>query len=120
MTFSKQNVDDNIDYKAGHAISLEYRMISVKYDSTLCLNNEGLLSVVSSGSSGGSTEYIAGKGIEINNDIINTKVDNTTIKINDKNQLEAVNSGGTTYTAGNGININNNTINTKIDDIING
>ena len=32
MSYSKQQVDDNTDYKPGHAISLEDRVISVKYD----------------------------------------------------------------------------------------
>ena len=35
MSYTKQQEDENTDYKAGHAISLEDRMISVKYDSTL-------------------------------------------------------------------------------------
>ena len=74
--YSKQNVDENTDYKPGHAISLEDRMISVKYDSTLCLNNEGCLSVVNSGSSGGGgIDYKGGKGIQIINDQINANVD---------------------------------------------
>ena len=72
MSYTKQQVDENTDYKAGHAISLEDRMISVKYDSTLCLNSEGLLSVVNSGSSSGSSsDYTAGKGIQIKNNTIN-------------------------------------------------
>ena len=72
MSYTKQQVDENTDYKAGHAISLEDRMISVKYDSALCLNSEGLLSVVNSGSSSGSSsDYTAGKGIQIKNNTIN-------------------------------------------------
>ena len=45
MSYTKQQVDENTDYKAGHAISLEDRMISVKYDSTLCLKSEGRFAI---------------------------------------------------------------------------
>ena len=99
MTFSKQNVDENTDYKAGHAISLEDRMISVKFDNTLCLNSEGKLSCVSSGSGSGGIEYEEDECIHISNHKINTNVDNSTIIINDQNQLEVINrrSGGKEY-----------------------
>ncbi|KAK8845655.1 hypothetical protein M9Y10_020573 [Tritrichomonas musculus] len=122
MSYSKQQVDENTDYKAGHAISLEDRMISVKYDSTLCLNSEGALSVVNSGSSGGSSDdYIAGKGIQINNNAINANVDGSTIKVNDKNQLEVINGGGggdgKEYKAGKALNLNTDaTFDVKVDD----
>ena len=116
--YSKQNVDENTDYKPGHAISLEDRMISVKYDSTLCLNNEGCLSVVNSGSSGGGgIDYKGGKGIQIINDQINANVDGSTIKVNDKNQLEAINGGGTgkEYKAGNALTLNTDTFGVNVD-----
>ncbi|KAK8842900.1 hypothetical protein M9Y10_025766 [Tritrichomonas musculus] len=116
--YSKQNVDENTDYKPGHAISLEDRMISVKYDSTLCLNNEGCLSVVNSGSSGGGgIDYKGGKGIQIINDQINANVDGSTIKVNDKNQLEVINGGGTgkEYKAGNALTLNTDSFDVNVD-----
>lgn len=120
MSYTKQQVDENTDYKAGHAISLEDRMISVKYDSTLCLNSEGLLSVVNSGSSGGSSdEYTAGKGIQIKNNTIDANVDGSTIKVNDKNQLEVINGGGDggkEYKVGKALNLNDATFDVKVDD----
>ena len=111
MTYTKQQVDENTEYKPGHAISLEDRMISVKYDSTLCLNSEGALSVVNSGSSGSSgCDFTAGKGIQINNNAIIANVDGSTIKVNDKNQLEVINGGGggdsKEYKAGKALNLN--------------
>ena len=57
--------------------------------------------------SGGTTgEYTSGNGINIDsNNVITTKIDNSTIKINDSGEMYSVGggSGGKTYTAGNGI-----------------
>ena len=115
MAFSKQNVDENTDYKAGHAISLEDRTISVKFDSTLCLNSEGKLSCVSSGSSGGGgIDYSEGEEIHINNHKISANVNGTTIKFNDQNQLTAI-GGGAEYSAGNALVLDGNKFNVNVD-----
>lgn len=118
MTYTKQQVDENTEYKPGHAISLEDRMISVKYDSSLCLNSKGALSVVNSGSSGGgSSDLTAGQGIKISNNQINANVDGSIIKVNDKNQLEVINGGGTSkeYKASNALTLNTDTFDVKVD-----
>lgn len=116
MTYSKQQVDDNTDYKPGHAISLEDRMISVKYDNTLCLDKEGRLSVIPAGGGGDGDYYLAGKAIDITDDVINVKVNNQSIIVNDNNELEVIGIDGKIYKAGNGLGLSMDTFNVRTDD----
>ncbi len=116
MTYSKQQVDDNTDYKPGHAISLEDRMISVKYDNTLCLDKEGRLSVIPAGGGGDGDYYLAGKAIDITDDVINVKVNNQSIIVNDNNELEVIGVDGKIYKAGNGLGLSMDTFNVRTDD----
>lgn len=64
--------------------------------------------------SGGTTgQYTGGNGINIDsNNVITTKIDNSTIKINDSGEMYSVGggSGGKTYTAGNGIAISSSDV----------
>lgn len=71
--------------------------------------------------SGGTTgQYTGGNGINIDsNNVITTKVDDSTIKINSEGKMYSVGggSGGKTYTAGDGIAISDaDVISAKIDD----
>lgn len=114
MSYSKQQVDENIDYKAGKAISLEDRMISVNFDNTLCLNSEGKLSCVGAGSGSSGIEYSEGPGIHINNHKISADIDGTSIVFNESKQLSVANTGKG-YRPGDGLNVNGDTLNVQVD-----
>lgn len=116
MSYSKQQVDENTDYKAGKAISLEDRMISVNFDNTLCLNSEGKLSCVSAGSGSSGIEYSEGPGIHINNHKISANVDGISVKVNQAGEIEAIDKS-IKFKAGDGILITrgNNAITADID-----
>ena len=59
---------------------------------------------------GGGSSFTAGTGLELTaQDVLNVKIDGTTITTNTSGQLVA-SGGGTTYTAGTGIDITNDTI----------
>ena len=59
---------------------------------------------------GGGSSFIAGTGLELTaQDVLNVKIDGTTITTNTDGQLVA-SGGGTTYTAGTGIDITNDII----------
>lgn len=65
-----------------------------------------------SGGGGGGTSFIPGTGLELTNaDMLNVKIDNSTITTNASGQLVANGGGGgTSYSAGTGIDITNNII----------
>ena len=68
-----------------------------------------------SGGGGGGTSFIPGTGLELTNaDVLNVKIDNSTITTNASGQLVA-SGGGTTYTAGDAIDLTGDAISVKTD-----
>lgn len=64
---------------------------------------------------GGGTSFIPGTGLELTNaDVLNVKIDNSTITTNSSGQLVA-SGGGATYTAGNAIDLTGDAISVKYD-----
>jgi len=70
-----------------------------------------------SGGGGGGTSFVPGTGLELTNaNVLNVKIDNSTITTNSSGQLVAAGGGGgTTYTAGDAIDLTGNAISVKID-----
>lgn len=69
-----------------------------------------------SGGGGGGTSFIPGTGLELTNaNVLNVKIDNSTITTNASGQLVANGGGGSSYTAGDAIDLTGNAISVKVD-----
>ena len=81
------------------------------------VNDKNQLEVINGGDGGDGKEYKAGKAFNLNpDDTFDVKADDTTIKVNDKNELTAIQPTIPTYTAGKALSLDaNNKFDVSID-----